>query len=94
MLVKLMVLVVLVLVYIATVYGRQRDLTYVVYCPPHSDECIVTLNGVLTPMSRVEFPRHIPIASKANSYFCYLEFCYNADLDIIGLNPNYHLWRL
>lgn len=65
-------------------------ITYDVFCPPHEDRCNITVDGVDIEMWRDQLPKYIPIASASKG--CYLEFCFNERLQVIGLNPNYAIW--
>ncbi|MDM9586906.1 hypothetical protein [Pseudomonas asiatica] len=65
--------------------------TYDVWCDPQDDSCSITIDGGDDMVSRQRLPAYIPMASTTNN--CTLEFCYNSNQDVIGLNPDYYLWK-
>ncbi|HBO5770283.1 TPA: hypothetical protein L4599_002754, partial [Pseudomonas aeruginosa] len=65
--------------------------TYDVWCDPQGDSCSITIDGGDDMVSRERLPVYVPMAKAANN--CTLEFCYNSNQDLIGLNPEYHLWK-
>lgn len=62
--------------------------TYNVYCSPQSDTCLYTDGqGQDYDIPRDELNTIIPYAE--NTQDCIRTFCYNANQDVIGLNPNW-----
>lgn len=65
---------------------------YDLWCDPQGDYCYYTTNdGSEYQLTRDELLDYIPIAQDTSD--CMMEVCYNADMDVIGLNPDYHLFR-
>lgn len=72
-------------------YAQTRTVvTYDVFCPLHKDLCLITVDGVDEEIWRDRLPEYIPLATEFKN--CYLEFCFNDRLQVVGLNPSYHLW--
>lgn len=66
--------------------------TYTLWCNPRGDFCDYTDDeGIDYRLRREELPEYIPIATDTSD--CYMEVCHNTDMEVIGLNPNYHLFR-
>ncbi|MCY1450654.1 hypothetical protein D9M71_674800 [compost metagenome] len=70
---------------IATANTKQK--TFQAWCNPQGDTCDVDNVAV----SREKLPTHIPFSTDTSN--CNLELCYNSDEDVIGLNPDYVLWK-
>jgi hypothetical protein len=65
---------------------------YDLWCNQQSDLCTFTDDeGTLYKLGREYLPYHIPMSP--DTLECMLEVCYNDDGDIIGLNPDYHLFN-
>lgn len=64
--------------------------TYDVWCD-QGDSCSITVDGGDDMVSRERLPVYVPMASITKN--CTLEFCYNSNQDVIGLNPEYYLWK-
>ncbi|WP_282397111.1 hypothetical protein [Pseudomonas sp. PS01298] len=65
--------------------------TYDIWCDPQGDSCDLTIDGGSDMVSRDRLPVYVPIASDTGN--CSMEFCYNSNQDVVGLNPDYHLWK-
>lgn len=65
--------------------------TYDIWCDPQSDSCDLTIDGGSDQVSRARLPVYVPMATKVDN--CSMEFCYNSNEDVIGLNPEYALWK-
>lgn len=65
--------------------------TYDIWCDPQGDSCDLTIDGGSDQVSRARLPVYVPLASDTSN--CSMEFCYNPKQDVIGLNPDYHLWK-
>lgn len=64
---------------------------YDIWCDPEGDNCYLTTTTGGRKLSRERLRAHIPMADQ--SAYCSLEFCYNDTDDVIGLNPEYALWK-
>ncbi len=64
---------------------------YDIWCNPKGDDCFLTTNSGGRKLTRERLRAHIPMADQTVN--CSLEFCYNDDQDVIGLNPEYYLWK-
>lgn len=65
--------------------------TYDLWCDPRGDLCSFTDDeGVEYKLSREYLPQHIPLAEDTSD--CLQEVCYDDNMDVIGLNPDYHLF--
>lgn len=70
----------------------QTDGVYDLWCNPRGDFCDYTDGqGIDYRLGRDELLNHIPIASDTSD--CYMEVCHNANMDVVGLNPSYHLFN-
>jgi hypothetical protein len=67
--------------------GAAKQKTFQAWCNPEGDTCDVDNISV----SREKLPAHIPLSTDISN--CNLELCYNSDEDVIGLNPDYYLWK-
>lgn len=65
--------------------------TYDIWCDPQGDSCDLTIDGGSDQVSRARLPVYVPLASDTSN--CTMEFCYDSKQDVIGLNPDYHLWK-
>ncbi len=65
--------------------------TYDVWCDPVGDACNITIDGGSDAIARDRLPEYMPMAKDTSN--CNLEFCSNSDEDVIGLNPDYDLWK-
>jgi hypothetical protein len=65
--------------------------TYDIWCDPQSDSCDLTIDGGSDQVSRARLPVYVPMATIVDN--CSMEFCYNSNQDVIGLNPEYALWK-
>lgn len=63
---------------------------YDIWCNPKGDDCYFTTNTGGRKLSRARLRAHIPMADDTSN--CVLEFCYNEQQSVIGLNPAYPLW--
>jgi len=71
--------------------GGQTDETYDLWCDPRGDYCYYTTDdGTGYELTREELTTYIPIAQDTSD--CDMEVCYDADMNVIGLNPQYHLY--
>lgn len=61
--------------------------TYEVWCNPVGDSCKVTTTKGSAEVDRSKLVAYLPMAT--NSSYCSLEFCYNDNDDVIGLNSEY-----
>lgn len=57
--------------------------TFDVWCNPVGDNCVLNTK----PIARARLKAHVPLADDTSN--CSLEFCYNDNDDVIGLNPDY-----
>lgn len=70
---------------------KNASTTYDLWCDPRGDLCSFTDDeGVKYKLSREYLPQYIPLAEDTND--CFQEVCYDDNMDVIGLNPNYHLF--
>ena len=67
--------------------------TYDVVCPKRDNRCDYKTGKRTHVIERASLPRFIPLYRGAETQRCLLEFCYNEDQSVIGLNPEYHLWK-
>lgn len=67
--------------------AATKQKTFEAWCNPQGDTCDVDNNSV----SREKLPAHIPFSTDTSN--CNLELCYNSQEDVIGLNPDYYLWK-
>ncbi len=66
--------------------------TFDLWCNPRGDFCNYTdADGVEYRLDRDELPNYIPIAEDTRD--CNMEVCYDDNMDVIGLNPEYYLFR-
>lgn len=68
-------------------YGPR---VYDIWCNPKGDDCYFTTTTGGRKLSRERLRAHIQMADDVTN--CALEFCYNAERLVIGLNPEYPLW--
>lgn len=61
----------------------DQEISYQVWCNPKADVC--DLGG--KEVTRDQLPQYIPIVFTDN---CALEFCYDKDMNVMGLNPDYY----
>ncbi len=85
----LIVFFLIMLVTSPDLYAKEK--TYEVVCPAFSDWCVLVKGDTAIKLTRDQLPEFIPISYEVER--CHIEFCVNADMDVIGLNPNYFLWR-
>ena len=65
---------------------------YQIWCDPEGDNCYLTTTASgIRKLARERLRAHIPMAEQSD--YCSLEFCYNVTDDVIGLNPEYALWK-
>ncbi|XKH61866.1 hypothetical protein LG290_04525 [Halomonas sediminis] len=65
---------------------------YDLWCDPRGDLCTFTdSDGTNYKLSREYLPQHIPIAADTSD--CMQEVCYDENMEVIGLNPDHHLYR-
>lgn len=66
--------------------------TYDLWCNPKGDVCLYTdEQGTEYRLSREELPNYIPMADDTSD--CFGETCVNAEMNVIGLNPDYGVWN-
>jgi hypothetical protein len=61
----------------------DQEITYQVWCNPQADVC--DLGG--KEVTREQLTQYIPLMHAEN---CALEFCYDNDMNVIGLNADYY----
>lgn len=72
--------------------GGYNDGTYDLWCDPRGDYCHYTADdGSEYKLTRDELLDYIPLAVDTSD--CMMEVCYDTDMEVIGLNPDYHLFR-
>lgn len=72
-------------------FAANSAVTYELWCSPREDLCSYTdANGNRHRLERDELPDYIPIATDVSD--CADEVCYDANGDVIGLNPGWSSW--
>lgn len=72
--------------------GGYNDGTYDLWCNPRSDYCHYTADdGSKYKLTRDELLDYIPLAADTSD--CMMEVCVNADMEVIGLNPSYSIFK-
>ncbi|MFC7091152.1 hypothetical protein ACFQH5_16530 [Halomonas salifodinae] len=66
-------------------FSASNSNTYDVWCPPREDLCHVTMQEEVIRVERDDLHEHIPVADNLRD--CVMEFCYDINQNIIGLNP-------
>jgi|AntDeeMinimDraft_5_1070356.scaffolds.fasta_scaffold17255_3 hypothetical protein len=89
--IETVLLAVLLILLVRYAYGNEPLPTHEVVCPAFSDWCVYMKDGEALKLRREDLPEYIPIIYPL--YTCHIEFCVNVDMEVIGLNPNYFLWR-
>lgn len=88
---SLVFLLLITLVRVALGGETQAHPTFEVVCPAFDDYCVLIKDGKTYRLKRRQLPEHLPIVR--DHARCHIEFCVNADMEVIGLNPNYYMWR-
>lgn len=65
----------------------SKNGTYDVWCNPVGDTCNITTTVGDLEVTRDKLPTYMAVAK--GGLYCSLEFCYDNNNDIIGLNPDY-----